>query len=186
MFDAQTANVHTLSYVGSLKGQSARDSDSWFTPSEYVEAARYALDGIDLDPYSSDDANRVVKADHIFTREDPAPAGHLWPRVLTCWMNPPYSRFILPDACTQFVTALKHDRISRGIVLVNNATETRAVQLLMRHATAVCFPENRIGFTNADGKRTTRNTRGQVFFYFGNKTHANRFRREFRFFGPVL
>lgn len=40
-----------------------------FTPGWLVEKARYVLGGIDLDPASSEEANRVVRAPRIYTRE---------------------------------------------------------------------------------------------------------------------
>ena len=55
-----------------------------------------------------------------------------------------------------------------GVVLVNNATETRWFQLMLREATAVMLTDHRISFWNADGKAVSGNTRGQAFFYFGD------------------
>jgi ParB family chromosome partitioning protein len=42
----------------------------WYTPPEYIEAARAVRGEIDLDPASSDIAQKTVKALHYFTLDD--------------------------------------------------------------------------------------------------------------------
>jgi len=46
------------------------ESDEWYTPAGVIEAAREVLGGIDLDPASSETANRTVGAPRYFTEED--------------------------------------------------------------------------------------------------------------------
>jgi hypothetical protein len=182
------ADRERLGYVGRLPGVSARDSDSWYTPAAYLEAARTALGGaIYLDPYTSDAANQRVGAAVTYTLENPAPAGELWPVGPSCWMNPPYSGALVLTASEQFVSAFQARRFERGIVLVNNATETRFFGLLLRAAAAVCFTDHRISFDSLDGKRISGNTRGQAFFYFDRqRARAKEFAAAFAPFGPVM
>jgi len=45
-------------------------SNGWYTPEKLVGAARTVLGGIDLDPASSEEANKTVKATRYFTEAD--------------------------------------------------------------------------------------------------------------------
>ena len=95
-------------------------NNEWYTPSEYIEAARKAMGSIDTDPASNDIANKVVKAEKYYTIETDGLA-HDWHGNV--WMNPPYSS----DLITKFIEKLKEQRgnYEQAIILVNNATETQ-------------------------------------------------------------
>lgn len=45
-------------------------NNEWYTPAEYVEAARSVLGKIELDPASSEIANQTIKAKKFYTSED--------------------------------------------------------------------------------------------------------------------
>ena len=190
-----TASRTSLGYVGSIPGKAApgRDSDSWFTPTQYVTASRKALGGrIDLDPFSPDAANRVVKAEVRWRAADDAFAQD-WANVtqgadgsVTAFMNPPYSSGLCGRAITRFVEEFQNGHITRGIVLVNNATDTKWFSSAMSAASAVCFTDHRIAFWNADGKAVSGNTRGQAFLYYCSDNSTHRFAEEFSQFGHVL
>lgn len=100
-------------------------------------------------------------------------------------MNPPYGPFCR-KAVEKFVDEFKRGRFKKGIVLVNNATETVFFQLLLNTAHAVCFTNHRISFYNSDGKKISGNTRGQCFFYVARKPNVALFRRTFTQFGKVI
>lgn len=57
-----------------------------YTPEAYVEAGRYVLGAIDLDPASCAAANRIVKATRYFTA---SMRGELRRWAGRCWLNPP-------------------------------------------------------------------------------------------------
>lgn len=181
-----TADPRKLGYVGSAPN-AARDSDAWFTPQKYVDAARAALGGIiALDPFSSDAANRVVRADRYFTESDNAFVKEWFPSsvqdsVRTVWMNPPYGASLISEAMSKFLAEFEAQSFDSGIVLVNNATETKWFQKALSRAAAVTFTDHRISFWNADGKAVSGNTRGQAFFYFGDD--PSDFLRYFHQFG---
>jgi hypothetical protein len=180
-------NPASLGYVGSSPGVKRLDSDAWFTPPKYIEAARAVLGGIGFDPYSSDDAQQIVRADAYCTLDNPNPTrGVSWPKVASCWMNPPYSGAPALDAATRFLEAFDYERFERGIVLVNNATETRMFRALVARAEAVCFTDHRIQFYNTDGKAERANTRGQAFMYFTHDGRWEAFAERFSEFGTVM
>lgn len=168
------ADKRRLGYVGNA---SLRDSDSWYTPENYVNAARKVMGGIDLDPFSNARANEVIKASRFFDIHTSA-FNHPWRRhkreaPLKVWMNPPYSAQVINRAITLFITQLKAGYIEQAVVLTNNATETRWFSSLREHCFAACFTDHRIAFESHDSKRVSGNTRGQVFFYFCGSAHES-------------
>jgi len=180
-----TANKRRLGYVGAMPGAPKRDSDSWYTPEAYLDAARVALGGvIDLDPFSSTSANKRVKANRIFTVKDDGLA-QAWDAT-TVFMNPPYSGKLCALGVNKFLDEYKRDSFQDGVFLVNNATETRWFQRALSETNAVCFTNHRISFLNEDGKRRSGNTRGQTFFYVGRRAGIQRFISEFSKFGVVV
>lgn len=184
MSEVDKAEGKKMGYTGSKPGKK-RDSDSWFTPTKYVESARIALGGhIDLDPFSSEKANIVVKAKNIFTKDKSA-FDFQWPTVQTCFMNPPYGAGICGKAIEEFVRNYRDHRFDKGIILVNNATDTKWFHKAMEDCWGFCFTDHRIGFYNSDGKAISTNTRGQVFLFYGRRYGFIRFAKEFQQHGRV-
>ena len=175
------ANIKKSGYIGRKHG-SKRDSDSLYTPNKYLESVRVVLCGIDLDPFSSEEANKVVKAKMIYTKENSG-LTNIW-NAKTVFMNPPYGREGFQQACQKYCDELAAGSFEQGIVLVNNVTETRAFRLLVGRSSSICFTDHRIKFESKDGKSVSGNTRGQAFFYHGKKEAA--FKKEFRQYGVVI
>lgn len=149
----------------------------WYTPADFVEAARNVMGGIDLDPASCDEANEVVKATTIYTVDDDGLTKDWTGRV---WMNPPYSS--VDRFCEKLVASLPE--IVAAIVLTNNATETAWWQCLCDHAAAIAFPKGRIRFWRKDQGVAGAPLQGQTICYVGDTPHE--FMSEFSRFGMVL
>lgn len=150
----------------------------WYTPAEYIEAARAVMGGIDLDPASSDEANEVVRAHRYFTAKDNGLTRAWEGRV---WLNPPYATTLIQGFAKKLCDELEN--IEAACVLVNNATETEWFQGMASRASAVCFPRGRVRFWNP-GKERAAPLQGQAVLYFGPA--PDDFRRAFISVGLVL
>jgi ParB family chromosome partitioning protein len=152
----------------------------WYTPPEYLDAARKVLGGFDLDPASADKAQETVRAVRYHTRADDGLA-HPWQGRV--WLNPPYA----PDLVKQFVGKLvSHFRageVSAAVVLVNNATETTWFAQCAEAASAACYPTGLVKFIDPDGNASGAPLQGQAVLYFGSQAEA--FVEAFRSFGHV-
>lgn len=156
--------------------------EKWFSPREYVEAARRVLGRIDLDPASCEDANRIVQAAIFFTEGDDGLAQR-WDGSV--WMNPPFSRKKIGRFCDKLVASLRRGDVTQAIVLVRSDTTASWWRTLSSPAVAVSLPEERLRFWKPDRDREVsgRSNFGTALFYFGDDPAT--FCHEFRQFGPV-
>lgn len=132
----------------------------WYTPKQYIESARKVMGSIDLDPASSKEAQKIVRAAKYY---DSKADGLTKKWKGNIWLNPPYSNV------RQFVDKLLDSPFDQAIVLVNNATETEWFARLAERSSAMVFHTGRIKFATpeSDGEGTTPCMQGQVFLYFG-------------------
>lgn len=156
-------------------------NNEWYTPAEYIEAARVVLEVIDLDPASSRIANKIVKAKNYFTAKDDGLKRNWSGRV---WMNPPYSSDLIGQFTEQLARCYLNYDISEAIVLVNNATDTAWFQQLANAASAICFPKGRIKYLDASGQPVNAPLQGQAFLYLGR--NSKKFESVFSRFGFVV
>lgn len=160
-----------LTTKGSIAATSAGaeyDSDEWYTPSKYVEAARQVMGGIDLDPASCEVANQTVGAKTFYTKAQDGLSPDL-PWRGRVWLNPPFSQ----PAAGRFAQRLLEDfaakRVRQAVFLQNAATDTAWFHALASRG-AVCFPRRRLAFLQADGRAVDSNRSAQVLIYLGDRT----------------
>ena len=148
-------------------------NSEWYTPREYVDAAREVMGCIDTDPCSCEAANEVVRAETYYTAEQDG-LQQEWHGCV--YVNPPYGDGTVEEFAVKLMLELDEGRTTQAIFLVNNCTETRWFQTLICHAAAVCFPCGRISFWSPERPSKTP-LQGQAGLYFGQ--NAKRFKRVF-------
>ena len=163
--------------IGESKPHVSNNSgeNEWYTPIEYINAAREVMGSIDLDPASCEAANKTVKATKIFTIDDDGLKQKWHGNV---WLNPPYSSELIGKFADK-VSESKGD-IKQAIILVNNATETGWFNTLISVASAIVFPKSRVKFYMSGGK-TGAPLQGQAVIYVGGCPH--KFLDVFKAFG---
>lgn len=133
--------------------------NEWYTPTEYIEAARLVMGHIDLDPASNEVANKTVMADCYYTAEDDGLTMAWFGNV---WLNPPYSASLVQA----FAEKVAEREFDQAVILVNNATDTRWFRTLVECADAILFTTGRIKFYKPDSDKCSP-LQGQAFFYIG-------------------
>jgi phage N-6-adenine-methyltransferase len=167
-FVQETVEKVTMPHVSHNSGV-----NEWYTPPEYIQAARRVMGRIDLDPASSEIANEIVEASKIYTAEDNGLTKYWAGKV---WMNPPYASDLIAGFIGKYAEHVKNGDISEGIVLVNNATETNWFKELVSVSNAIVFPKGRVKFLDPDGNPGAP-LQGQAVVYFGKQ--AKKFIAEF-------
>jgi len=156
-------------------------NNEWYTPKQYVDAARRVMGGIDLDPASSELAQRVVMANAYYTKEDDGLAKPWHGRV---WLNPPYSQPAIADFIEKAACELRNGNVSECIILTHNYTDTAWFHLAASISSRMCFTRGRIKFVDPEGNVAAAPTQGSTFFYFGNDNGGS-FEEAFNEFGFI-
>jgi ParB family chromosome partitioning protein len=161
-----------------MGGTKATTGVEWYTPPEYIDAAREVMGGIDLDPATSDMANETVQAPEIFTAEDDGLAQPWHGRV---WLNPPYGK-----GSGLFTRKLVEEHDAGNVtaaVLLLNAYGFDAEWFKPLWTFPICFTDHRIEFYSPD-RDSGGPANGNIFVYLG--PDPARFAEVFRAFGSVV
>lgn len=137
--------------------------NEWYTPPDLIAAAREVMGGIDLDPASCELANSCVQATKYFTAQDNGLTKAWFGRL---WLNPPYSQPLMSQFSAAVVS--KRDEYDAACVLVNNATDTDWLQIMLGECNAACFLRGRVKFIDKEGDPSGAPLQGQVVLYFGD------------------
>jgi ParB family chromosome partitioning protein len=163
--------------AGTNAVKSFSGDNEYYTPAIYVEAARQAMGGIDLDPATCAMAQETVRAGQWFTKEDDGLAKEWHGRV---WMNPPYASGLIDRFARKLIEEAEGGRVSAAVVLVDNRTDTAWFHTLARACSRICFTKGRINFYS-ESTASSSPANGSVFFYFGSD--PARFEMAFARFG---
>lgn len=155
----------------------------WYTPAEYIEAARLVMGGIDLDPASCEVAQATVQAEWFFSKEQDGLAQPWQGRV---WLNPPFETGAIDRFIAKLIADYLAGAVQQAVILTDAATDTRWFHDLADMALCFCFTKGRIRFTSplTDSHAPQR---GQVFTYLGrDKKGLDRFKQRFADIGLVV
>lgn len=150
------------------KGASGTGENEWYTPPEYLNAARKVLGSIDLDPASSDKAQETVEAAEYFTPEIDGLTQEWHGRI---WLNPPYAQPHIANFVSKLVQEISIGNTTSAIMLTHNYTDTAWFHEAAGMCDAICFTRGRVKFYSAAGE-VAAPTQGQAFFYFGDNVAA--------------
>jgi len=157
---------------------SQSNSNEWYTPAEYVEAARRVMGSIDTDPATNPTAQLWIKAGTHYTQDNDG-LQHAW--YGNVWMNPPWGQ-LTGKFVGHLADELAMGRIAQAIVLVNaHATDTSWFTPLWEGL--LCFTDHRIDYKSPEETKST-STHGSVFVYFGPNKAT--FCREFARWGTIV
>ena len=157
----------------------ADDSYEWYTPAEYIEAARAVMGSIDLDPASCASANEVVKAGAFYDAQVDG-LRQAWRGNV--WLNPPYNMPWIEDFVNKALAAYGSGACPQVMILTNNSTDTGWFHKLMA-AGPFCLTRGRIHFWGESGE-VLATRQGQAIFYLG--PNADRFTSLFGNFGTIV
>jgi DNA N-6-adenine-methyltransferase Dam len=173
------AEKRAVRLPSNIQHLTASNSDEWYTPACYIEAARRVLGQIDLDPASSEVANGIVKAVKFYDRSQ---NGLLYDWPGRVFLNPPYRRDnIQADFINKLVVQYRRGITTAAILLMGNRTETDWFQPLWDYP--ICFTDHRIKFYSVSGVADSPVT-GNVFVYLGPS--LEKFKEVFREYGRVV
>ena len=154
--------------------------NEWYTPDQHIALARSVMGAIDVDPASSDIANRTVGASEFYTE---AQNGLNKPWMGRVWCNPPYAQPAISHFADKMISEVAEGNVTEAIMLTHNYTDTAWFQKLARAATSICFTRGRVRFESPTGEKAAP-TQGQAFFYFGKNPEG--FCETFREIGFVV
>lgn len=165
-----------------VHGTQCNGKVEWYTPSEYIEAARLVMGSIDVDPATSEFAQRTVRASRYYTIDDDGldPLNEWRGNV---WLNPPYAASLISRFVDRLIGCIGMGKVSQCIMLTHNNTDTAWFHKAVNNCQRLCFTRGRVRFYDTKGTANSP-THGHTFFYFGNG--SKKFTSVFRQFGFIL
>ncbi len=161
-------------------------SHDWYTPPQYIEAARRVMGGgIDLDPASTEAANATVRAVRFYSEAD---NGLALPWSGRIWLNSPYGKTGATSNqelwTGKLICEYRAGNVSQAITLVNFVPGYKWWGPLWQFP--ICSVDHCIRFQRSDGQPAGLAKASSAFVYLGPREGEARFKLEFRRFGPVV
>ena len=150
----------------------------YYTPLAIIEAAWETMGGIDLDPASSEAANRTVRATRYYTEAIDGLTQDWAGRV---WMNHPFGREQNPRWISKLMTEWDTLNIEAACCITYACTSEQWFQPLLQFAQ--CFLSPRTNYLLPDGTIKRGVQKGSVVTYLGDDRQG--FRNAFASLGVV-
>ena len=177
--------LRTRVAVASSLSWLSSESDDWYTPPDIIEAARIAMGGIDLDPATSSNAQKIVRAATWYTvamnglRTDLPWRGNVW-------LNPPYGRG--ESSARAFVDRLVGEytagHVTQAITCLNLlSTSAQWFEPVWDHAAEHLVYRGRPNFFQV-GREGSSPSKGVLLSYFG--ASPDQFADAFQAMGYVI
>jgi hypothetical protein len=178
-----------------MNAQHSSRTDEWGTPSDIIERARRVLGNIELDPASSAEFNRTVRAERFLTKEDNALLCD-WGSPRTIFLNPPGGKLKNRSLAALFWVRLMQQRMSGDFnhaiflgfsleQLQTTQTGTCAPSIISGNF-AFCVPRKRVAFVHVDGTPGPAPTHSNIIVYVDGKLdRRDHFKQEFFTLGDV-
>jgi len=164
----KTPKSKTLGTLTSAK------SDEHGTPHFLAQAAREALGKIDLDPMSNHAAQKIIRAQNFYTKEED---GLTKPWIGRIWLNPAFS--LADEAVAKLIGAYEVGICPEALLLIKAAPETKRNQSLAAYP--FCELNKRVKFL-AEGNKVQAPF-STLIFYLGK--NFNRFKEVFGGLGNI-
>lgn len=167
--------------------KAVRDSNEWYTPQAYVEAARDVMGSIDLDPASNYYANRWIRAERLYTKNhDGLAPSNAW--AGNVWLNPPYGGLQVPFL-ERLVNEYEQGNITQAVACINGYRyDAKWFRPIWNYD--LCFAARRVRFIGGASEHGPKDeldnspANGTVFVYLG--PDSCRFAERFSQFGFVV
>jgi phage N-6-adenine-methyltransferase len=164
----QAVAINRQIWGHNVRGTQGTGDNEWYTPLKYIDLARKVLGDIDLDPASTEEAQKNVQAGKFYTAAEDGLTKEWYGRV---FLNPPYAQPFIAQFVEKLMAERRAGRVEAAIMLTHNYTDTAWFRQAAEAADAICFTQGRVKFVDADGQECAP-TQGQAFFYFGNNVGA--------------
>lgn len=162
----------------------SHESVEWYTPVEYIEAAREVMGGIDLDPATAATPQEWIRATVFYTQAD---NGLAQPWLGRVWLNAPYSKTDGQSNqeiwANKLIAEYERGRVNEAIMLVKASIGYNWFDRLFA-AYPVCLVRGLISFIKPDGQINGPAKLGSAFFYLG--PNLARFEQVFSRFGRII
>lgn len=177
--------MNELFNIPPMLTDNASNSNEWYTPTKYIEAARSVMDRIDLDPASCEKANQIVRASRYYTEQE---NGLTRPWSGRIWLNPPYSAspaIPMPQFtwAQKLLTYYHRGQVEQAVLLIMACVKQKWFHDLWAMIDApICFTSKRIYFLRPAGppKELREST---CFIYLG--PNEQKFIETFSQFGTI-